>query len=141
MNDSLLKQASRRFIALVFAALAFSPLSIHARSFPYVERIFINGKIWTEDDAHPLAQAIAVTGDKIVAVGTSAEIRAMAQPDTQVVDLRGHLVVPGFQDSHMHFPGPSVNSVKLDGIEALSGFQKALGDFAKSHPDLTWITG
>ena len=105
------------------------------------DRIFVNGKIWTADDARPPAEALAVSGDKVLAVGSSQEIRALAGPNTVTVDLGGRLVVPGFQDSHLHFPGASVNSVELDGIETLQGFQKKLADHARSHPKATWITG
>src|SRR6185295_243516 len=105
------------------------------------DRIFVNGKILTADDARPNAEALAIAGDKILAVGSSQEIRALAGPKTVTVDLGGRLMVPGFHDSHMHFPGTSINFVKLDGIETLEGFQKKLGDFAKSHPKLTWIAG
>ena len=128
---------TRLFGALLcvpFVALAQAPA-------PRADRIFVNGKIWTADDARPSAEALAISGDKIVAVGSSQEIRALAGPKTVTVDLGGRLMLPGFQDSHTHFPGPSINSVKLDGIETLEGFQKTLGDFAKSHPKLAWITG
>jgi predicted amidohydrolase YtcJ len=107
----------------------------------HADRIFVNGKIWTADAAHPTAEALAVSGDTILAVGSTGAIRALAGPDTAVVDLQGRLMVPGFQDSHLHFPGPSVNSVRLDGLETLEAFQHALVTFAKAHPDLPWITG
>jgi predicted amidohydrolase YtcJ len=105
------------------------------------DRIFVNGKIWTGDDARPRAEALAVAGDRIVAVGTTAEIRALARAGTAVTDLGGRLVVPGFQDSHLHFPGPSTTSVRLDGLDSLRAFQQRLDEFAKAHPDLAWITG
>jgi predicted amidohydrolase YtcJ len=105
------------------------------------DRIFINGKIWTADAGRPAVEALAVRGDRILAVGSTDAIRALAGPDTAVVDLKGRLMVPGFQDSHLHFPGPSVNSVRLDGLATLDAFQHALATFAKSHPDLPWITG
>jgi predicted amidohydrolase YtcJ len=108
---------------------------------PLVDRIFINGKIWTGDDARPGAEALAVSGDKIVAVGASEEVKARAGPDTAVIDLRGRLVVPGFQDSHLHFPGRSVNEVDLHGTETLKDFQERLRQFAAAHPKLPWITG
>ena len=107
----------------------------------HVDRIFINGKIWTGDDAQPKAEALAISGDRILAVGSTIEIRALAGPDTAIVDLKGRLVLPGFQDSHIHFPGPSINSVALDGLETLDAFQNNLAEFVKSHPNLTWITG
>ncbi len=105
------------------------------------DRILVNARVWTGDEARPEAQALAVSGDRIVAVGSSAEIRALAGPDASVLDLQGRRVVPGFQDSHLHFPGPSVNSVRLDGLQTLDAFERRLGEFAKAHPDLRWITG
>ena len=107
----------------------------------HADRIFVNGKIWTGDDARPQAQAFAVSGDKILAVGSNEEVRALAAPDSAVIDLHGRLVVPGFQDSHLHFPGPSVSEVDLHGTETLKEFQQRLSDFAKAHPKLPWITG
>ena len=108
---------------------------------PQADRIFVNGNIWTGDDAHPKAEAFAVSGDKLLAVGSNRQIRSLASPETAIVDLKGRFVVPGFQDSHLHFPGPSVNSVRFDGIETLDAFQKRLSEFAKSHAKLLWITG
>ena len=108
---------------------------------PQADRIFVNGKIWTADQARPQAEALAIAGDKIVAVGTSEEVRKLAGPATAVVDLRGRLVVPGFQDSHAHWPGSSVNEVDLHGAETLEEFQKRLADFARRHPQQPWITG
>jgi len=108
---------------------------------PHADRIFVNGKIWTADDARPQAHALAISGDKILAVGSNEEIRALAASDTAVMDLQGRLVVPGFQDSHLHFPGQSVKEVDLHGTETLKDFQQRLADFAKVHPELPWITG
>jgi predicted amidohydrolase YtcJ len=107
----------------------------------HVDRIFVNGKIWTGDPAHPQAEALAISGDKIVSVATTKEIRGLASLDTAVVDLKGRLVVPGFQDSHVHFPGPSIHTVRLDGVETLAEFQQRLAEFAKANPNLAWITG
>jgi predicted amidohydrolase YtcJ len=128
-----------RFIAGTIFFVMISSL-LHA-STEHADRIFINGKIWTADDSQPLAEAIAISGDKIIGVGSTSDIQSLASPDTAVIDLKGRLIVPGFQDSHLHFPGDSVNSISLDGIDSLQEFQKALSDFAKSHPDLPWITG
>src|SRR5262249_14923315 len=106
-----------------------------------VDRIVVNGKSWTADGARPRAEALAVSGEKIVAAGTTEEVRKLAGPATAVVDLRGRLVVPGFQDSHAHWPGSSVNEVDLHGAETLEEFQKRLADFARTHPQQAWITG
>src|SRR5215510_4822068 len=106
-----------------------------------VDRIFVNGKIWTADDARPAAEGMAIRGDKIVAVGTTEDVKKLAGPNTAVVDLHGRLIVPGFQDSHAHWPGSSVNDVDLHQAETLEEFQSRLAEFARAHPKLPWLTG
>lgn len=107
----------------------------------HADRVFLGGKIWTGDTAHPYAEALAISGDRLLEVGSSADVKALASADTAVVDLHGRLVVPGFQDSHLHLPGRSVNQVDLHGVESLSEFQQRLLAFARAHPSLPWITG
>ena len=126
---------------LVIASVLISTYSFPQGLDRHVDRIFVNGKIWTEDDTQPQAQALAVSGDTIIAVGSDRDIKALASRDTAVVDLERRLVVPGFQDSHLHFPGRSVNEIDLHGVETLKDFQQRLSDFAKAHPSLPWITG
>ncbi len=135
--------ASVRGAFAILLVVSFSlPFSVNAQNGkPHADRILVNGIFWTGDDTHPRAEAIAISGDKLLAVGTNEEIRALAVADTAVVDLKGRLVVPGFQDSHLHFPGASVNSVRLEGIETLDAFQKQLTEFAKAHQNLPWIKG
>jgi len=111
---------------------------------PHADRIFINGKVWTGDDAQPTAQAMAISGDKIVAVGTTAEIRALASDETEVIDLKNRRVVPGFQDSHTHFLMGSANKgnqVELDDAETLEDIQRRVAEYAEANPDESWITG
>ena len=132
---------ARHLHPVVVAALLVSAHSFSQSSAQHADRIFVNGKIWTEDDSQPQAQALAVSGDKIIAVGTDRQVKALATSDTAVIDLHGRLVVPGFQDTHLHFPGRSVNEIDLHGVETLQQFQKHLSDFAKAHPSLPWITG
>ena len=130
-----------RIVSLLVILLFTSTQVLAQTDKLHIDRVFLNGKIWTGDDAKPQAEALAVSGDKIVAVGSTAEVKALANSDTAVVDLRGELVVPGLQDSHLHFPGASVNEVDLHGTETLKDFQDRLGEFAKAHPQLGWITG
>jgi predicted amidohydrolase YtcJ len=142
MSGRVLSKRGPRLGVSVFALCVVFPLGLAAQQTAVrAERIFINGKIWTEDEARPSAEALAIRGANILAVGSTKEVRALAGPQTTVVDLNGRLVVPGFQDSHLHFPGAPVNTVKLEGLETLEAFQKRLAEFAKSHPKLTWITG
>jgi predicted amidohydrolase YtcJ len=105
------------------------------------EWVFVNGKIWTGDEKKPQSEALAIRGDRIVAVGTPEEVTKAVGADAAVVDLHGRLVVPGFQDSHAHWPGSSVNDVDLHGAETLREFQSRLAEFARAHPKLPWITG
>ncbi len=129
-------------LRLLIAAAAVLSVHCFAQSpTQHVDRILLNGKVWTEDDAHPQAQAFAVSGDKILAIGTDQEIKSLSAPDTAIVDLHGHLVVPGFVDSHLHFPGRSINEIDLAGTDTLQEFQQRLSAFAKAHPTLPWITG
>jgi len=62
----------------------------------------VNAKVWTGDSKRPWADAIAVRGERIAAVGSSAEVRKLAK-DAEVIDAQGQMVVPGFIDSHVHF--------------------------------------
>jgi predicted amidohydrolase YtcJ len=134
-----------RLKTLFSALFASSLLAMPAWAAPspggHVDRIFVNGRIWTGDDARPWAEAIAVSGDTLVGVGNDSDIKAMAASDTSVVNLGGRFVTPGFQDSHIHFPGPSINSVDLSDVTTLAQFQDKLKAFAAAHPDLPWIVG
>src|SRR5579885_67197 len=67
--------------------------------------ILNNGKILTVDANFSIAQAVAITDNKITAVGTSADIMKLAGPNTQVIDLKGRTVVPGLMDTHLHYSG------------------------------------
>ena len=129
----------RRFCQLIAASALSVACALAQSSHP--DRIFLNGKIWTEDDARPQAQAFAISGEKILAVGSDQEIKSLAAPDTAIIDLHGRLVVPGFIDSHIHFPGRSINEIDLAGADTLTAFQQRLGRFAKANRSLQWITG
>jgi predicted amidohydrolase YtcJ len=130
-----------RVAAMVIWVVATSGIVMGQTPPKPVDRVFVNGKIWTGDPARPMAEALAIRGDKIVAVGTSEGVKKVVGADAAIVDLRGRLVVPGFQDSHAHWPGSSVNDVDLHGAETLKEFQSRLAEFSKAHPKLPWITG
>ena len=116
-------RAMRKTLVEIFIAGVSIVICCSAQtSSQHVDRIFTGAKIWTGDDAHPQAQAIAISGDRLLAVGSDQEIKALAASDTTVVDLGGRLVVPGFQDSHLHFPGRSINEIDLHGVETLKDF-------------------
>jgi len=85
-------------IILVILALALG-MTREAQS---VDLVFLNGRILTMDDARPQAEALAVQGEYVQALGSNADMRALAGPKTQIVDLQGRMMVPGLIDSHIH---------------------------------------
>ena len=115
-------------------ALAAVPLSS-----PPVDRVFVNGRVWTGDPDRPWSQAIAVAGSSISAVGSDAEVRRLAGPRTEVLDLGGRLVTPGFNDAHMHLL--VLDEVDLDGAASVAEIQSRLRDYARAHPERPWVTG
>ncbi len=76
--------------------------------------VLLHGDLFTVDSEHPRAQAIAVRGDRIAAVGSDADIQRWVGPKTRVVDLRGRLVIPGFIDGHGHYTGLGESKLVLD---------------------------
>ena len=87
---------------------------------PTPELVLTNGKIITVDDRFTIAEALAIGGERIVAVGTNAEITALAGPGTRSIDLEGRSVIPGLIDNHAHImeEGPIWHlELRLDGVE------------------------
>jgi predicted amidohydrolase YtcJ len=104
--------------------------------------IFVNGDIYTQ--ATPSrAQAIAVRGDRVIAVGSNDEIRKLKGNRTQVVDLAGHFVMPGFNDAHCHLAsgGFEQMNVNLVGTKSLEEMQERIAARAKTARPDDWILG
>jgi len=101
----------------------------------------VNAKVWTGDARRPWADALAVAGDRIAAVGSSAEIRKLAPASARLIDAHGAMVTPGFTDAHVHFldGGFALQSVKLRDAMSKAEFIKRIGDYAKSLPKGAWI--
>ncbi len=91
----------------------------------------------------PSAEAVAVLGDRIVAVGSSTDIEAWRGPHTQVVDGEGKLLLPGFNDAHVHFVsgGRQLDSVQLNDATSAQEFARRIGERAKVTPKGEWIEG
>src|ERR1041384_8565644 len=90
-----------KFALCVFVTMA--NLGTNAESKPSATVIVINAAVYTVDKQHPKAEAVAVIGDRIVAVGSRAEIVLWRGPQTKVIDAGGKLLLPGFNDEHVHF--------------------------------------
>src|SRR2546430_7602336 len=89
-------------VALIFVRSGiFSPPAA-AQSRPAADLIITNAKVWTVDTSNPAAQAVAVLGDRIVSVGSNSDVNNWRRPNTRLIDAEGKLLLPGFNDSHVH---------------------------------------
>ncbi len=124
----------------VFLALALASSAIAQ---PPPDLILVNGKLFTGDPTTPSAAAVAIRGERIIAVGTSTDIAALAGPATRRIDLRGQLVTPGFNDAHMHFiPYPKGVQLQFANLEPSWDETKAvLGAAIAEAPVGTWVFG
>ena len=104
---------------------------------------FVNGDVYTVDAARSWAHAVAVKDGRITAVGTDADVRAQAGPRTEIVDLHGRLMVPGFQDAHVHPVGGGLDMLQCDlhADHAVDDYLARIGAYAREHPDREWILG
>ncbi|GHB63340.1 amidohydrolase [Streptomyces xanthochromogenes] len=104
--------------------------------------VFTGGPVLTLDAARSRATTVAVTGDRITAVGHD-EVRELIGPKTQVVDLAGKLLVPGFQDAHVHpvSAGIELAGCDLTGLRTAADTLDAVRAYADAHPEQEWITG
>ncbi|WP_328623008.1 amidohydrolase [Streptomyces sp. NBC_00354] len=121
---------------------------------PIVQRadtVFVGGRVFTGTGsvggsgagAGPVDAAVAVGGGRILAVADEAAVRSLADESTEVVDLAGGLLVPGFQDAHVH---PAVAGVLMLGCDlseehTIEGYLAVVAAYAKEHPDAAWIRG
>jgi predicted amidohydrolase YtcJ len=128
-------------VAILLAATA-TALS-QSGSAPGADLIVAHGKVYTVNAKQPWAQAVAVRGGKIVAVGGDAEIDKLRSPGTKVIDAGGSLVLPGFVDCHIHFLDGSLSlgRVNLEGAKDPAEIQQKLREYAAKHPGSDWILG
>jgi len=106
-----------------------------------------NASIYTVDSEKSWAEAVAVADGKIIFVGSNSDIEPYIDPDTEVMDLAGKMVLPAFVDSHMH-PALSAHLYQyqlalfdVDGKDQIQAYLKAVREFAVSNPDAPWIIG
>lgn len=132
----------RRLPRLSLALLLASGVAAAAQAGP-ATLILRHADVWTVDDAHPRAQAVAIEGSRIVKVGSDREVMALRGEDTKVLDLAGAFVLPGLIDAHTHF-GNAVESffqVRLVDVDAEALLVERLRAAAADVPKDMWITG
>ncbi len=129
-----------------FVALALLSLLVTASppsASPNVTMAVVNARVWTGDSARPWADAIAVSGDTIAAVGSSAEIRKLAGAGARIIDAHGAMVTPGFIDAHVHFldGGFALSSVQLRDAKTPAEFVRRIAAYAAGLPKGAWVLG
>ena len=107
------------------------------------ELVIINASVHTMDPAHPTAGAVAIVGNRVAAIGSTPEIRALAGEKTRVIDAGEKLVLPGFNDAHVHFlmGGFSLANVDLRDAKSPEDMARRLAEYAKKIPKGRWILG
>lgn len=142
-----------RRVPVDLALIGFHPFSSVARCFILLaagsllraqapDLVLLNGKIITVDERFSVAQAVAIRGDRFIAVGNTQQITALAGPSTRRIDLHGRAVVPGFIDNHMHLlrgAATWTKEVRLDGIYSRKLAVEKLRARIKGAPPGEWV--
>ena len=105
--------------------------------------LIVNARVWTGVASQPEAEALAVAGDRVVATGTSARLQSWRGPSTRVIDAAGARVLPGFNDSHVHFMGGGMQLDNVDLRQARSpaDFARLTGERVRQTPAGEWVLG
>jgi len=121
--------------SLTFGANNGAPLS--------ADTILLNARIYTVDASHPWAEALAVRGGKIIAVGANNEIARYRGPNTNLIDVKSRLVLPGFTDCHVHFMEGSLllRQIYLNDAKTIADIQTRVKTYAAEHPNEAWLLG
>src|SRR5262245_36110128 len=134
---------------LVFASVV-ATLSVQTRAqrggtaqAPPADLVLTNGRFVTVEDATPEVEALAVSGDRIMALGTAAEIKPMIGPATKVIDLQGQLAIPGFIESHGHFTGVGGAQLQLNlmNVQSWDEIVRMVADAVTRAKPGQWIYG
>lgn len=128
-------------VCLYAAMLLVAASWAHAQQ-PVADLILTNGKIVTVDDRFTIAQAVAVKGERIVAVGKDADIRKRAGKETRIIDLKGRTVIPGLIDNHAHFIRVAEHwhqEMRLDGVTSRKQVLKMLAERVRAARPGDWI--
>jgi len=131
----------KKLLFLFFLIALFT--SCQQESKEYADLILTNGNIYTVDENKPTAEAIAVKGDRIMKVGTTAEIEALKGDSTEVIDLEGNFLMPGFIEGHGHFSSLGSSLMNLNFLRSKNWDEivATVGEKAKTAQPGEWIIG
>ncbi len=110
---------------------------------PHADIVYHTGKIYTVNEAQPWAQAVAIRNDRIVFVGSDDRVRRYIGPETKTYDLRGKMMLPGFQDSHVHpiYSGLEYQTCWLADGNTIADYRNIIRECGERLQDSEWITG
>lgn len=130
-----------KFLYSLACCLVLAGWPVPARAQMFADTVLVHGRVWTENPRQREAEAIAIMGNRIASVGSSADILKLAGPRTRVIELHGRRVVPGFNDAHVHFVdgGTALTSVQLNGAKSQQEFRARIAAFAAKLPKGAWI--
>ena len=138
-NMTLLLAASLSFLLSALLQAQDKPKTKTATA----DTIILHARIYTVNPKQPWAEAVAIQGDKILAVGSDQEMLALRGANTTLLDGRHHLILPGFTDCHIHFLDGSLSLLQVDLTQAktVEDIQQQVKSYAKAHPTSQWILG
>ncbi len=135
----------KRSMILTTSLLLIAMTTTGVQAQERAEMAIVNGKIWTVDESNPWAEAVAVTGGRIVAIGDYSEVRRHIGRRTEVLDVEGAFVMPGFIDSHCHFSsgGRRLSQLDLSRVFTIDAVQELLAAaVAETEPgEAIWALG
>src|SRR5262250_1207919 len=126
---------------LALGGLAFAAPAPPSSPRPAADLIVTHARIFTGEPTRPDAQAVAIIGERIVAVGSDADVAAWRGPATRFIDAAGRRVVPGFNDAHVHFVagGMDLDNIDLKNSPSPAAFVKSIGERAARTPKEEWL--
>lgn len=132
-----------RFAFVLAAVLLFVCGSVYAQEPSFADLVIVHGHVWTVDPQHPRAEAVAIHGGRIVAVGSGADIAKWIGPATRKIEAQEKSVLPGFIDAHVHFSsgGGEISGVQLRDASTPQEFARRIGEQAKKLPKGEWMLG
>jgi len=135
-----------RNIALISATMLIAAACSKTEapaSAPGADRVFINGRIYTVDADRSWAEAVAINDGRIEYVGSNQDVNRFIGANTEVVDLDGRMMLPAFQDSHIHpiSGGIEASACDLNGQSGLPAYRSVISEYAAANPDVPWILG
>jgi predicted amidohydrolase YtcJ len=141
---------SRRLAVLIAAATLLSmpgcsTPSSHSKTggIPKADLVLRGGAVYTVDASRSWAEAVAIRGEKIIYVGNDSGVERHLGANTRVVELAGAMVLPGFQDAHIHPIGAGINllTLSLHELDTAEEYLERIASYAAANPELQWIRG